>query len=224
MRTAITSRIGTTSRRQCPLPGPRTSASFGERWEGRYSKSGFRVTYDRLAANSQSISILTTRRVSLRHVTSTRTRLTCSKVSWDRSSPVSTHQFVRSSGSPGPSPDVVGISADGSVRRRPTHRSLAGPGNHDSVQLQLNVSYGREIGKGLSFEASYVAAGPATCWLRATSCSLTTFAIQSGLSYYDAVNAPRSVPLCNHEIIVDPDIPFFNNMFPFMPDCGEILR
>jgi carboxypeptidase family protein len=83
----------------------------------------------------------------------------------------------------------------------------------------FNFSYGREIGKGLSFEASYVGR-----WARNLLASRDIMQLnnikdpQTGLSYYDAVNALVQYAYANREITSIPDIPFFNNLFPFMPD------
>jgi hypothetical protein len=83
----------------------------------------------------------------------------------------------------------------------------------------FNFSYGREIGKGLSFEASYVGR-----WARNLLASRDIMQLnnirdpQSGLSYYDAINALVQFRYANREITSIPDIPFFNNIFPFMPD------
>ena len=83
----------------------------------------------------------------------------------------------------------------------------------------FNFSYGREIGKGLSFEASYVGR-----WARNLLASRDIMQLnnirdpQSGLSYYDAVNALVGYRYADREITSIPDIPFFNNMFPFMPE------
>ena len=83
----------------------------------------------------------------------------------------------------------------------------------------FNFSYGREIGKGLSFEASYVGR-----WARDLLASRDIMQLnnirdpESGLSYYDAINALVQHRYANREITSIPDIPFFNNIFPFMPD------
>lgn len=83
----------------------------------------------------------------------------------------------------------------------------------------FNFSYGREIGKGLSFEASYVGR-----WARNLLASRDIMQLnnikdpQSGLSYYDAINALVGYKYAGRAINSIPDIPFFNNMFPFMPD------
>jgi carboxypeptidase family protein len=83
----------------------------------------------------------------------------------------------------------------------------------------FNFSYGREIGKGLSFEASYVGR-----WARNILASRDIMQLnnirdpQSGLSYYDAINALVNFRYANRAINSVPDIPFFNNLFPFMPE------
>ena len=83
----------------------------------------------------------------------------------------------------------------------------------------FNFSYGREIGKGLSFEASYVGR-----WARDLLASRDIMQLnnirdpQSGLSYYDAINALVQHAYAGREITSIPELPFFNNLFPFMPD------
>jgi len=83
----------------------------------------------------------------------------------------------------------------------------------------FNFSYGREIGKGLSFEASYVGR-----WARNLLASRDIMQLnnirdpQSGLSYYDAINALVQYAYAGRPINSIPDIPFFNNLFPNMPE------
>ncbi len=82
----------------------------------------------------------------------------------------------------------------------------------------FNFSYGREIGKGLSFEASYVGR-----WARNLLASRDIMQLnnirdpQSGLTYYDAINALVGYRYAGRAINSIPDIPFFNNLFPHMP-------
>jgi Carboxypeptidase regulatory-like domain len=82
----------------------------------------------------------------------------------------------------------------------------------------FNFSYGREIGKGLSFEASYVGR-----WARNLLASRDIMQLnnirdpQSGLTYYDAINALVGYRYAGRAINSIPDIPFFNNLFPNMP-------
>ena len=83
----------------------------------------------------------------------------------------------------------------------------------------FNFSYGREIGKGLSFEASYVGRFARNLLASRDIMQLNNIRDpQSGLSYYDAINALVNFRYANREINSIPDIPFFNNMFPFMPE------
>ena len=82
----------------------------------------------------------------------------------------------------------------------------------------VNFSYGREIGKGLSFEASYV--GRFARKLLATRDIMQLNNIrdpQSGMTFYEAMNQLVDFRYQNREITFVPDIPFFNNLFPFMP-------
>jgi len=82
----------------------------------------------------------------------------------------------------------------------------------------FNFSYGREIGKGLSFEGSYV--GRFARRLLATRDIMQLNNIrdpQSGTTYYEAVNQLVSWRYENREINSVPTIPFFDNLFPFMP-------
>jgi len=82
----------------------------------------------------------------------------------------------------------------------------------------FNFSYGREIGKGLSFEASYVGR-----WARNLLASRDIMQLnnirdpQSGLTYYDAINALVGYRYAGRAINSIPDIAFFNNLFPNMP-------
>lgn len=83
----------------------------------------------------------------------------------------------------------------------------------------FNFSYGREVGKGLSFEASYV--GRFARKLLATRDIMQLNNIrdpQSGMTYYEAVNALVDFRYQNREINSVPSLPFFDNFFPFMPD------
>jgi Carboxypeptidase regulatory-like domain len=83
----------------------------------------------------------------------------------------------------------------------------------------FNFSYGREIGKGLSFEASYV--GRFARKLLASRDIMQLNNIRdpaSGLTYYEAVNQLVNFRYENREINSIPTIPFFDNLFPFMAD------
>jgi hypothetical protein len=83
----------------------------------------------------------------------------------------------------------------------------------------FNLSYGREIGKGLSIEASYV--GRFARKLLATRDIMQLNNIrdpQSGTSYYEAVNQLVDFRYQNRPITSIAPIPFFENLFPFMAD------
>ncbi len=81
----------------------------------------------------------------------------------------------------------------------------------------LNLSYGREIGKGLSVEASYV--GRFARKLLAARDIMQLNNIRdpaSGMTYYEAVNQLVEFRYANREITSIPTLPFFDNLFPFM--------
>ncbi|HKY45879.1 MAG TPA: carboxypeptidase regulatory-like domain-containing protein, partial [Pyrinomonadaceae bacterium] len=83
----------------------------------------------------------------------------------------------------------------------------------------FNFSYGRELGKGLSFEASWVSRFARKLLATRDIMQLNNIRDpQSGMTYYEAVNALVDFRYENREITSVPDIPFFNNMFPFMPE------
>src|SRR5215213_9318407 len=180
MRPAITSRIGTTSRRQFPLHGPQTSArninaNTFDVVEGELGPlfTGFNPNVRSLPFPGSAAPIPTTLQFPLTV--------------------------------PSDEDQRIEVSLD---------QGITTPYNYS-----FNFSYGREIGKGLSFEASYVGR-----WARNLLASRDIMQLnnirdpQTGLSYYDAINALVQYKYANREITSIPDIPFFNNMFPFMPD------
>jgi hypothetical protein len=83
----------------------------------------------------------------------------------------------------------------------------------------FNFSYGREIGKGLSFEASWVSRFARNLLASRDIMQLNNIRDpQSGMTYYEAVNQLVTWRYENRAIDSVPDIPFFNNFFPFMPE------
>lgn len=122
-------------------------------------------------------------------------------------------------GSPGPIPSnlqfPLTVPADEDQRIEVSlDQGITTPYNYS-----FNFSYGREIGKGLSFEASYVGRFARNLLASRDIMQLNNIRDpQSGLSYYDAINALVNFRYANKEINSIPDIPFFNNMFPFMPE------
>ena len=184
-------------------------------------RSGFRVTYDRIGSQLAVNFDLN----NLAGFTSARN--------------INANTFDVVEGALGPlfngfNPNVRNLDFPGSTGPIPTSLAfpLTVPSDEDQrIEVSLdqgittpynysfNFSYGREIGKGLSFEASYVGR-----WARNLLASRDIMQLnnirdpQSGLSYYDAVNALVGYRYANREITSIPDIPFFNNMFPFMPD------
>ena len=83
----------------------------------------------------------------------------------------------------------------------------------------FNFSYGRELGKGLSFEASYV--GRFARKILATRDIMQLNNIrdpQSGWTYYQAINYLVDAKYANTPITEVGEVAFFNNLFPFMPE------
>ena len=86
----------------------------------------------------------------------------------------------------------------------------------------FNFSYGREIGRGLSVEASYVGRFARKILASRDIMQLNNIRDpQSGMTYYEAINALVNFKYANRPINSIPDIPFFNNLFPFMPEWFE---
>ncbi len=80
----------------------------------------------------------------------------------------------------------------------------------------FNFSYGREIGKGLSVEASYVGRFARSLLASRDIMQLNNIRDpQSGMTFYEAMNMLVDFRYQNREITSIPDIPFFNNFFPF---------
>jgi carboxypeptidase family protein len=83
----------------------------------------------------------------------------------------------------------------------------------------FNFSYARELGKGMTVEASYVGRFARNLLASRDIMQLNNIRDpQSGMTYYEAVNRLVDFRYANREINSIPDIPFFNNFFPFMPD------
>ena len=184
-------------------------------------RSGFRVTYDRIGSQLAVNFDLN----NLAGFTSARN--------------INANTFDVIEGELGPlftgfNPNVRSLPFPGSPGPIPTSLQfpLTVPSDEDQrIEVSLdqgittpynysfNFSYGREIGKGLSFEASYVGR-----WARNLLASRDIMQLnnirdpQTGLSYYDAINALVQYKYAGREINSIPDIPFFNNLFPFMPD------
>lgn len=80
-----------------------------------------------------------------------------------------------------------------------------------------NLSYARELGKGLSFEASYVGRFARKLLASRDIMQLNNIRDpQSGTTYYEAVNQLVDYRFENRPINSIAAIPFFENLFPFM--------
>lgn len=92
--------------------------------------------------------------------------------------------------------------------------TLTTPNNYS-----FNLSYGRELGKGLTFEASYVGRFAHNLLASRDIMQLNNIRDpQSQVTFYEAMNRLVDFRYQNAPITSVPDIPFFNNLFPFMPD------
>lgn len=78
-----------------------------------------------------------------------------------------------------------------------------------------NVTYGREIGKGLSFEASYIGRRARNLLLVRDIMQLNNLVDrQSGMDWYTAAGRLNQLRLANTSLNNVPSIPFFENLFP----------
>ncbi|HET7112729.1 MAG TPA: hypothetical protein VFI57_03760, partial [Pyrinomonadaceae bacterium] len=83
----------------------------------------------------------------------------------------------------------------------------------------FNFSYGREIGKGLSFEASYVGRFARSLLASRDIMQLNNIRDPaSGMTYYQAMNQLVDARYANREITSIESNPFWDNLFPFMPE------
>ncbi|MDT4895920.1 MAG: hypothetical protein QOH25_997 [Acidobacteriota bacterium] len=92
--------------------------------------------------------------------------------------------------------------------------SLTTPYNYS-----VNFSYGRELGKGFAFEASYVGRFARNLLATRDIMQLNNLRDpQSGTTYYQAMGQLIDARYRNAEISSIPRIPFFENLFPFMSE------
>jgi hypothetical protein len=83
----------------------------------------------------------------------------------------------------------------------------------------FNFSYGRELGKGLSFEASYVGRFARKILAARDIMQLNNIRDpQSGWTYYQAINYLIDARYSNTPITDVGEVAFFNNLFPFMSE------
>jgi len=203
---------------------PELGDNFLGRLLGRNNKSvirgGFRMTYDRigsqLAVNFDLNSVLG-------FTSGLGNAANTFNVS-DRLGPLFT----------GPNPSVRGNPQVGTISPTLTFPLTVSANEDQRIEQSLddsittpynysfNLSYGRELGKGLSFEASYV--GRIANKLLASRDIMQLNNIrdpQSQLTYYEAINKLVDFRYSNTPVTSVPDIAFFNNLFPFMPAWAE---
>ncbi|HKV34373.1 MAG TPA: carboxypeptidase-like regulatory domain-containing protein [Pyrinomonadaceae bacterium] len=83
----------------------------------------------------------------------------------------------------------------------------------------FNFSYGRELGKGLAFEASYVGRFARKILASRDIMQLNNIRDpQSGWTYYQAINFLLDKRYAGVPITDVPEVAFFNNLFPNMPE------
>jgi carboxypeptidase family protein len=81
----------------------------------------------------------------------------------------------------------------------------------------VNFSYGRELGKGFAFEASYVGRFARNLLATRDIMQLNNLRDpQSGMTFYQAMGLLIDARYRNAEITSIPTIPYFENFFPFM--------
>src|SRR6185436_17048914 len=205
------------------------SPDLGDNWFGRafgrenksVLRGGFRVTYDRigsaLAVNFDLNNLAGF--TSARNINANTFDVTANELG---------PQFT------GFNPDVRNLPFPGSPGPIPTTLSfpLTVPSDEDQrietsldqgittpYNYSFNFSYARELGKGLSFEGSYVGRFARKLLASRDIMQLNNIRDpQSGMTYYEAVNQLVSWKYENREITSVPEIAFFNNLFPFMPD------
>src|SRR5215203_1549422 len=183
-------------------------------------RSGFRVTYDRIGSQLAVNFDLN----NLAGFTSARN--------------INANTFDVVEGSLGPqfsgfNPNVRNLDFPGSTSAIPASLAfpLTVPSDEDQrietsldqgittpYNYSFNFSYAREIGKGLSFEASYVGRFARKILASRDIMQLNNIRDPaSGMTYYQAVNQLVDFRYQNRDINSIPSIPFFNNLFPNMP-------
>jgi Carboxypeptidase regulatory-like domain len=80
----------------------------------------------------------------------------------------------------------------------------------------VNFSYGRELGKGFAFEASYVGRFARNLLATRDIMQLNNLRDPSGMTFYQAMGLLIDARYRNAEITSIPNIPFFDHFFPFM--------
>lgn len=134
----------------------------------------------------------------------------------------------------GRNPDVRSLPFPGSTGPIPSNLAfpLTVPSDEDQrietsldqgittpYNYSFNFSYGREIGKGLSFEASYVGRFARKLLASRDIMQLNNIRDpESGATYYESINRLVDFRYQNRLITDIPSIPFFENLFPFMAD------
>jgi hypothetical protein len=129
-------------------------------------------------------------------------------------------------------PDVRALQFPGSTGSIPTQLTfpLTVPADEDQrIEVSLddtlttpynysvNFSYGRELGKGLSFEASYVGRFARNLLAQRDIMQLNNLKDPSGMTWYQAINLLIDARYSNQPISSVQPIPYFEYFFPGLP-------
>lgn len=198
------------------------SPDFGDNWFGRLVgrnnkavvRSGFRVTYDRIgsqlavnfdAANRLGFASAITLPVNTYNVSTALAPLFTGGIPDVRTFPFIAGNFSTQLTFPRTQPSDQAQRIETSL-----DSALTTPYNYN-----LNFTYGREIGKGLSFEVSYVGRFARKLLAQRDIMHLNNFKdTKSGMTWYDAVNLLIDHRYAGTPIHMVPAIPWFENVLP----------
>ncbi|HKQ52751.1 MAG TPA: TonB-dependent receptor, partial [Pyrinomonadaceae bacterium] len=203
------------------------SPDFGDNWFGRLVgrkgqsvlRGGFRMTYDRvgsqLAVNFDLNSLAGF--TSAQNINANTFDICCGALGplfTGFNTNVRALDFPGSSGFPTSLAFPLTVPADEDQRIEVSlDDTITTPYNYS-----VNFSYGRELGKGFALEASYV--GRFARNLLATRDIMQLNNIrdpQSGATFYEAMGQLIDARYAGADVTSLGNIPFFNNLFPFMP-------
>ncbi len=205
------------------------SPDLGDNWFGRafgrenksVLRGGFRMTYDRigsaLAVNFDLNNLAGF--TSARNINANTFDVTANELGPQFSGFNPDVRNLPFPGSPGPIPTTLNFPLTVPSDEDQRIETSLDQGITTPYNYSFNFSYARELGKGLSFEGSYVGRFARKLLASRDIMQLNNIRDpQSGMTYYEAVNQLVSWKYENREITSVPEIAFFNNLFPFMPD------
>ena len=207
------------------------SPNFGKNWLGRLLgrnnesviRGGFRVTYDRigsqLAVNfdgANRLGYLTTLSIPVNtyNVSSALAPLFTGGIPDARTLPGIVGNFSSQLTFPRTQPSDQAQRIETSL-----DSALTTPYNYN-----FNLSYGREIGKGLSFEVSYVGRFARNLLAQRDIMHLNNFKdTKSGMTWYQAINQLIDYRLAGVPVTSVPAIPWFQNVTPGLAGTFNVL-